>query len=158
MLGSLVPRRERSLLPTSDRFGRMLGRMEEEMEDLVERFWGGDAGWLAGRPSFLPTVDLVETENQFEATVDLPGLKPEEVVVELKNGDLWISGKREEEKEEKGKTYHRVERRHGEFRRVLSLPSTIKEENIEAKFENGVLRIIVPKSEEAKTKQIEVKA
>jgi HSP20 family protein len=131
--------------------------MEEEMEDLVERFWGEDGGWLTGRPSFLPTTDLVETENQFEVTVDLPGLKPEEVVVELKNGDLWISGKREEEKEEKGKTYHRVERRHGEFHRVLPLPSTIKEENIEAKFENGVLRIIVPKSEEAKTKHIEVK-
>jgi HSP20 family protein len=132
----------------------MLNRMEEEMEDLVERFWGGDGGQLG----FLPTADVVETENQFEVTVDLPGLKPEEVNVELKNGELWISGKREEEKEEKGKTYHRIERRHGEFRRVLPLPSTINEEQIEAKFEHGVLRITVPKTEEAKPKHIEVKA
>ena len=158
MLGSLVPWRERSLLPSTDRFSRTMNRMEEEMEDLMERFWGGDGGWLTARPSFLPTADLIETENQFEVTVDLPGLKPEEVNVELKNGDLWISGKREEEKEETGKTYHRVERRHGEFRRVLSLPSTINEEKIDAKFDNGVLKIIVPKSEQAKTKHIEVKA
>jgi HSP20 family protein len=136
----------------------MMNRMEGEMEDLMERFWGGDGGWLTTTPSVLPTTDLVETENQFEVTVDLPGLKPEEVNVELKNGELWISGKREEEKEEKGKTYHRIERRHGEFRRVLLLPSTISVEKIDAKFENGVLKITVPKSEEVKTKHIEVKA
>lgn len=158
MLGSLVPWRERSLFPTTDRFSRTMGRMEEEMEDLMERFWGGDGGWLTPKSGFLPTVDFVETENQFEVTVDLPGLKPEEVNVELKDGDLWISGKREEEKEEKGKTYHRVERRHGEFHRVFPLPSSIHEEQIDAQFESGVLKIIVPKSEKAKTKHIEVKA
>lgn len=158
MLGSLVPWRERSLLPTTDRFSRMVSRMEGEMEDLMERFTGGDGGWLTTAPSFLPTTDLVETANQFEVTVDLPGLKPKEVKVELKNGELWISGKREEEKEEKGKTYHRIERRHGEFRRVLLLPNTISEDKIDAKFENGVLKITVPKSQPAKTKHIEVKA
>lgn len=158
MLGSMVPWRQSSLLPTTDRFSRMVNRMGEEFEDLTERFWGGDRGWLTQRPSFFPTTDLVETENQFEVTVDLPGLKPEEVDVELKNGELWISGNREEEKEEKDKTFHRIERRHGEFRRVLPLPSTISEEEIEAKFEGGVLKITVPKTEEAKAKHIEVKA
>jgi HSP20 family protein len=158
MLGSLVPWKESSLFPTTDRFSQMMNRMEEEMGGLMSRFWGGDEGWLTRTPSFLPTIDLVEAENQFEVTVDLPGLKPEEVNVELKDGDLWISGKREEKKEEEGKTYHRIERRHGEFRRVLPLPSTINEEKIEAKFENGVLKITVPKTEEAKPKHIEVKA
>ena len=156
MLGSLVPWRQRSLFPSTDRFSQVVNRMEGEMEDLLDRFWGVDEGPMA-RP-FLPTVDLVEAENQFEVTVDLPGLKPEEVEVELKNGDLWISGKRAEEKEETGKTYHRIERRHGEFRRVLPLPATINDKKIEARFDNGVLKIIVPKSEEAKAKHIEVKA
>jgi HSP20 family protein len=158
MFGSLVPWKEGGLFPTTDRFSQMMNRMEEEMGGLVDRFWGGDGGWLTRTPSFLPTVNLIEAENQFEVTLDLPGLKPEEVNVELKNGDLWISGKREEEKEEEGKTYHRIERHHGEFRRVLPLPSTISEEKIEAKFEDGVLKIIVPKAEEAKAKHIEVKA
>ena len=158
MLGSLVPWRERSLFPTPESFSPFMNRLEGEMEDLVERFWGGNAGRLTTKPSFAPTVDLVESEKQFEVTVDLPGLKPEEVEVELKNGDLWISGRRAEEKEEKGKTYHRIERRHGEFRRVLPLPATINAEKIEAKFDNGVLKIIVPKTEDAKAKHIEVKS
>ena len=157
MFGSLVPRKERSLFPTTDRFSRMMNRWEKEMEDLTERFWGGDGASLL-TSDFLPKTDFVETENQFEVTVDLPGLKPEEVNVELKNGELWISGKREEEKEEKGKTYHRVERHHGEFRRVMSMPSTINEEQVEAKFEDGVLKVTVPKTEQAKPKHIEVKA
>ena len=92
MFGSLIPWRERAVLPTTDRLSHMM-----------DRFWGGDGGdWLTTKPGFVPTIDIVETENQFEVTVDLPGLKPEEVNVELKNGELWISGKREEEKEEKG--------------------------------------------------------
>ena len=157
MFGSLVPRKERSLFPTTDRFSRMMNRWEEEMEELMGRVWGGDGTSLMGS-DFMPKTDFVETENQFEVTVDLPGLKPEEVTVELKNGELWISGKHEEEKEEKGKTYHRVERHHGEFRRVLSVPNAINEENVEAKFENGVLKVTVPKTEQAKPKHIEVKA
>ena len=155
MFGSLVPWRERSLFPTPGSLSPM-DRME--IGDLVEKFWGGDGGWLTTKPSFAPTVDLVESENQFEVTVDLPGLKPEEVEVELKDGALWIAGKREEEMEEKGKTYHRVERRHGEFRRVVPLPTPVQAGEIEAKFENGVLKIVAPKSEEAKAKHVEVKA
>ena len=156
MLSSLVPWRQRSLLPTTDRFPARMNRIEEEMEELMQQFWGREGGWLTTNGGFLPTVDLVETEGQFEVTVDLPGLKPEEVTVELKSGELWISGKREEEKEEEGKTYHRVERSQGEFRRVLPLPESIDEEKINAHFENGVLKVVVPKSEEVKSKRIEV--
>lgn len=158
MLGSLVPWRQRSLFPTTDRFSQTMNQMEEEMEGLMERFWGGNGGQLTTGSGFLPTVDLVETENQFEVTVDLPGLKPDEVNVEFKGGSLWISGKREEEKEEEGKTYHCVERRRGEFRRVLPLPDMIDEEKINAHFENGVLKVAVPKNEEVKTKHIEVES
>lgn len=157
MLGSLIPWKKRPLMPTPGRFSRMMSDVEGEFENLMGKFWGEDGGWLMPE-GFVPKTDVVETEKQFEVTVDLPGLKPEEVDVELKNGELWISGKREEEQEEKGKTYHRIERRHGEFRRVMPLPSTISEEQIAAKFENGVLKVTIPKTEEAKTKHIEVKA
>ena len=157
MFGTLIPRRKRFLMPTIERFPGMLRGMDEEMEEMMERFFGGDGGWLTPPTGFVPKTDLVETEKEFEVTVDLPGLKPEEVNVEFKNGDLWISGKHEEEKEEKGKTYHRVERSHGEFRRVLPLPATIQKEEIDARFEGGVLKITIPKAEEAKTTHIEVK-
>ena len=139
------------------RFSRLINRMEDEMEDLWDRFGSGDGGWLTRGSGFLPTTDVVETETAFEVTVDLPGLRPEEVDVQFKDGELWITGKSEETKEEQGKTYHRIERHHGEFRRVLPLPSTIDEEKIGAEFEKGVLKITLPKAEEAKAKHIEVK-
>ena len=156
MLRSLVPWRERSLLPTSDRF-TMFDQMEKEMRDLMEGFWGTDGGrW--GTMNFVPSVDLVEEEGEFVVTVDLPGLKPEEVKVEFKDGALWVTGERKEEKEEKDKTYHRIERTSGEFRRVLPFPSKVLEDKIEAKFTDGVLKVSVPKAEEAKPQRIEVKS
>jgi HSP20 family protein len=157
MLGSLIPRRERFLTPRTDRFARLIGRMEEEFEDLFKPFTGENGGWPTGPSYFVPTADVVETDNEFEITVDLPGMKREEVHVEMKDGRLWITGKRTEEKEEKDKTYHRVERRYGEFRRVLALPE-IDGNKVVAKYENGVLKVTAPKMEAAKAKHIEVKA
>jgi HSP20 family protein len=134
----------------------MFGRLEDEMEELFKRI-GDDGGWLTPTSYFVPTVDVVEGKEAFEVTVDLPGMKPEEVNVEVKEGDLWITGKRTEEKEETDKTYHRVERRHGEFRRVLSLPATVDGDKVTAKYDNGILKVTVPKVEAAKAKRIEVK-
>jgi HSP20 family protein len=125
--------------------------MESEMAK-----WFGEEPW-EGNGGFMPSVNVAELENEFEVKVDLPGLKPEEVQVEVKGNELWISGKREEEKEEKGKTFHRVERNYGEFRRILPLPSAVTAEQIEAKLESGVLIVHIPKTEEATPKKIQVK-
>lgn len=156
MLGNMIPRREGFFTPTTDRFARMIGRMAE-FEDLFKPFVTEDAGWLTEVPYFVPTADVVETKNAFEIKVDLPGMKPEEVHVEMKEGNLWITGTRNEEKEEKGKTFHRVERRHGEFRRVMALPD-VDGDKVAANYDNGVLKITAPKKEAAKSKHIEVKA
>jgi HSP20 family protein len=145
------------LLPTTGRFTGMFDQMEREMRDLMEGFTGTDGGELTTM-NFVPSIDLVERENEFEVTVDLPGLKPKQVTVEFKDGALWITGERKEEKEEKDKTYHRIERSYGEFRRVLPLSSAVKDDEIEAKFTDGVLKVLVPKTEEAKTRRIEVKS
>ena len=148
MLGTLVPRRER--LP------RPLVRFEQEMENLMERLFAPEDGrWLAG---FSPAVNVAETETGFEVTLELPGMKAEEFKVELKNGELWITGEKREEKEEQGKTFHRVERCYGEFRRVIPLPGKVEEEQIAAEYKEGVLKITIPKTEEAKPRHIEVKA
>lgn len=149
MLRSLVPwRGERAL-------SRPFERMFEEMEEMMERFWEeGDGRRLE---AYRPRANLAETDNQFEVTVDLPGMKPEEIKVELQGGNLVISGERKEEKEEKGKTYHRIERHYGEFRRTIPLPTAVEEGKIDAKFCEGVLKIALPKSEKVKPKQIAVK-
>ena len=90
-------------------------------------------------------------------TVELPGIKPEDVRVELRNGELWITGEKKEEKEEKGKTYHRIERHYGEFRRTFAVPAVVKESQVDAQFKDGVLRITLPKAEQVLPKKIEVK-
>jgi HSP20 family protein len=149
MFGVMIPRRER--LP------RPLFRLEREMGNLWDRMIGRDEEWMVPTEVFAPPCDVSETEKEFEVKVELPGMKPEDVTVEVKNGELWISGKKEEEKEEKGKTYHRVERRYGEFRRVIPL-GEVEVEKIGAKFHDGVLKVTVPKVEEIKPKRIEVKA
>ena len=143
----------RSLVPWSGRFSRDLSRLEHEFD----RLFRTDEEWF--KPvGFVPRTDVAETESGFEVTAELPGLKPEEVQVEIKEGSLWISGEKKEEKEEKGKTFHRVERRRGEFRRVLPLPTNVDEEQIEARVEDGVLHVLVPKIETATPRKIEVKA
>jgi HSP20 family protein len=132
--------------------------MDDEFDELMERLFHSDEGRMTpAKGWFTPRVDFTETPTHFEVKVDLPGLKPEEVKVEVRNRELWISGERKEETEEEGKTFHRIERRRGEFRRVLPLPTEVAEEKIEARVEHGVLTVTVPKSETAKPKTIEVK-
>lgn len=143
----------RSLIPWT---GRLPLTRFEEMEDLVDRFFGPDQEWLRPKFEFLPSVNVAETDNLYEVTVELPGMKPEDINVELKGGQLWISGEKKEEKEEKWKTFRRLERRYGEFRRLIPLPGTVDDKKIEANYEEGVLKIHVPKTEEAKVKHIKV--
>jgi len=145
------------LIPWSERLPRPISRLEEEMERFFGQMLPRDEGWLKSLGGFAPDVNVVETEEGFEVTADLPGIKPEEMSVELRDGGLWISGKKEEEKEEKGKTYHRLERRYGEFRRVVPVPGATDDEKVQAEYHDGVLKISVPKSEAAKPKKIEVK-
>jgi HSP20 family protein len=118
----------------------------------------GPEGMLARDGKFLPETNVVETDKAIEVTVELPGMKPEDVKVEMKENALWITGEKKEEKEEKGKTFHRIERRAGMFRRVLPLPAEVTQDQVDARFTDGVLKITLPKTERVAPKQIEVKA
>jgi len=148
----------RALTPWSERLPRPVREFEREMESLVNRFLAPMEEWRLGKLGFVPHTNVAETEEQFEVTVELPGLKPDDVHVEFKDGALWIRGERKEEQEEKGKTFHRVECQYGEFRRVLPLPTTIDEGAFKAEFKDGLLTVTVPKTAEAKPRHIEVKA
>jgi HSP20 family protein len=110
-----------------------------------------------GKFEFVPEVNVAETEKTVEVTMELPGMKPEEVKVEILEGRLWITGEKREEKEEKGKTFHRIERKFGQFRRVLPLPTKVEAEKVEAEIHEGVLKIVLPKAAEVRPKPIPVK-
>jgi HSP20 family protein len=118
---------------------------------------GPEAGVFGRDGKFLPEANMVETDKTVEVTVELPGMKPEEVKVEIKENALWVTGEKKEEKEEKGKTFHRIERRAGMFRRIFQLPVEVTEEKVDARFADGVLKITLPKAERVAPKQIEVK-
>jgi HSP20 family protein len=134
---------------------RLFEGFRREMDRLWEDFFGGDAGrhdWFA------PRTNIAETDKEYEITLDLPGMKPEDFTVEVKDGNLWITGERKEETREEGKTYHSIECQYGQFRRVIPLGEAVNSDKIEAQYKDGVLRLTVPKAESAQPKRIEVKA
>jgi HSP20 family protein len=128
---------------------RDLRTVEDEFDRLMGRAFSRDA-WM-------PALDVRETEDRFEVKMDLPGLEPKDVNVTFEDGMLTVSGKRQFESEDKGDTWHRVERSFGTFARSIRLPQTADTEKIDATFDKGVLTVSVPKNEQAKPRQIEVR-
>jgi HSP20 family protein len=107
---------------------------------------------------FIPEANVLETDKAVEVTLDLPGMKPEDVKLEVREGRLCVSGEKREEKEEKGKTFHRIERRTGSFLRAIPLPTMVDDTKAEAKFTEGVLKVTLPKTLEALPKAIPINA
>jgi len=103
-------------------------------------------------------VDMYQTANDVVVKASIPGLKPDEVDISITGDTLTIKGEHKEEKETKEQDYFYKERRYGAFSRSLTIPVPVKAEKAEATFENGVLTLTLPKAEEAKPKQIKVKA
>lgn len=134
----------------------------EEMSDRLNRMFARPATRTNGKETIVvadwtPTVDISETDGGYQIKAEIPDVKKEDVKVTLEDGVLTIQGERKQEKEEKGKKYHRVERSYGSFVRSFSLPDLIDEEKVKAEFKDGVLNLHLPKSEKAKPKAIEVK-
>jgi HSP20 family protein len=120
----------------------------------------------AGRPqlkgetstaNWAPTVDIHEDKEGIHISADLPGLTQKDIKVNIENNILTLSGERKLEREDKKENYYRIERVYGNFIRSFSLPNTVNTEKVEAQIENGVLKILLPKREEAKPKPVEVK-
>lgn len=135
-----------------------IANLEREFAGMLDRMFGPDAESWTELKAWSPRANIAETDDDIELTVELPGVKPEDVHVEMHDGELWVRGEMKDETEEKGKTFHKVERHYGEFRRVLPLPSAADKEKVDARLTNGVLRVIIPKTEKARPKAIKVKA
>jgi HSP20 family protein len=134
-----------------------LSALEEEVNDLRARILGdGGEGWFSG--AMAPALDLSETDTSIDVRMDLPGIAAKDIDVQVSGNVLTISGRREEEKEEKGRTFHRVERRYGDFSRSVTLPCAVVEDEVAAEYHDGVLTVKLPKTEESKAHKIKVKA
>lgn len=130
----------RELEDMFDRYTRPLGKLREQVTG---------ADWA-------PRVDIAETDKAFTIKAELPEVKKEDVKVKVENGVLTLNGERKQEKEEKNKKFHRVERFYGSFLRSFTLPENIDENGIKAAFKDGMLVLEIPKTETVKPKSIDI--
>lgn len=107
--------------------------------------------------TFNPKMDIIENETLFEIRVTLPGLKKEDIRIDLENRNLTISGERKMEEHKDGVRYHLVESSYGSFSRSLTLPENVDRESVSASFEDGILTVIINKDEKAVARNIQIK-
>jgi HSP20 family protein len=112
---------------------------------------------MPSTPVWAPALDISERKDAYLITVELPGVKLDDLQITLDDGLLTIQGERSFADDTSEQQYHRIERRYGAFRRSITLPAHVMAEAVEASFEDGVLQILVPKAEEAKPKHIQVR-
>jgi HSP20 family protein len=126
--------------------------LDDRFDRLIERAFGRDrqAPWM-------PAMDVYETDEKVVVTVELPGITAEDVEVSVEDSTLTVSGKREFASEVTEESYHRIERRYGSFSRAVTLPPQVDAGMVDARFDDGVLSIEVPKVEKAKPKKIQIK-
>jgi HSP20 family protein len=135
-----------------------LSAFRQEMDKLVESFFGGFD--VHRSVTFMPQVDVADTDKEIKVSVELPGLDDKDVEVSLTKETLTIKGEKKEEKEEKGKDYYRSERSFGSFTRTIPLPVEIDVEKAAASFKKGVLTVNLPKTKQviSETKKVAIKA
>lgn len=129
-----------------------MGNWENEMK----RLFGELAPWNGER--FVPAIDVRESEDSYLVEADIPGMKKEDIHIEIADNVLTIKGERKSDSEQKEKEYHRLERTYGSFRRSIQVPGGFNHDSVSAKFEDGVLRITLPKPEESKPRRVTVNA
>jgi HSP20 family protein len=137
---------------------RELAALQNEMGRWMNQLAGG-VGTTAGNgqsSTWLPAVDVWETDNELVLSFDLPGIPEDKIAVELDDDVLTVTGERERAQEHSGDRFYRFERRFGQFSRSVTLPAGVKEHDIKADYRDGVLEIRVPKPEEQKPKRIQI--
>jgi HSP20 family protein len=165
-LGDLVPwkRRRHDLdLRRDDEspFHSLTREMNRLFDDFRSRFDLEPFGFSRGEAGgFMPSVDVTEDDKEVRIGCELPGIDEKNIDIELSKDSITIRGDKKKETEDKGKGYYRMERSYGSFHRTVPLPAEIDEDNAQAEFKNGVLKIRLPKSAEAQKahKKIEVKS
>ena len=138
----LVPTRL-SLMPSRDIFDRFF-------ED-----WNIPAVFGEGK-TWVPAFDISENEKEYIVKAELPGMDAKDLDITLSEGILSVKGEKKQEKEDKGDNYHRVERTYGSFHRSFRIPERVREEEVDATYKDGVLKLKLKKAEKSEVKKIEV--
>lgn len=135
-----------------------------DFEDLQRRFLGSAllkdfnfGNEALQRTEWAPAVDIAETPEAYTLHAELPAMKKEDIKLSVEDGVLTLTGERKLEREEKNKTYHRVERSYGRFQRSFTLPTAVDEAKVTASYDNGVLNVLIPKAAPPPPRSKEIK-
>ena len=142
-------------IPRDSTGGRILDIFCREMDDFVGKM-GDLETWKEEMNSFVPRANIVESDDAYEISVDVPGMNAGDFSIELHEGRLTIAGERQNFDREEGKKYHRVERVHGKFRRSFNLGPEVNADNVSASYNDGVLVVNVAKTAKPQPTKIQV--
>lgn len=147
-----------SIIPFRNKDEGYLSNLHNEVDKVFNSFLKGiyDEGSLR---NISPNVDISETDKELKVTAELPGVKEEDLSITLNDNILTMTGEKKMEKEEKGKTFHKIERSYGQFSRSFTIPFKANSDTVEASFEKGLLNIVIPKPEgtESRANKIAIK-
>lgn len=143
----------------ADKKERGISLWHDPMREVMNRFF--DENFWAPLTSFewgvsFPRVDVSETSTSVKVKADIPGIDPKNVDIDVRDDRLTISGRSEEEKEEKDESFYRVERSYGEFNRIISLPARVDPASVKATAKNGVLHITIKKAKPVERKKVKI--
>jgi HSP20 family protein len=134
-----------------------LSQLHNEFDQMFDRFFGNNQLEPTRGGTFTPNVDVIEQKNEVVVRCELPGMDVKDIEVSCDGSSITFSGERKNEHEEKGEDFYRFESQFGKFQRVVTLPTEVQAKSAKATFKNGVLEIVVLKSEEAKSKEVKIK-
>ncbi|MBO8172943.1 MAG: Hsp20/alpha crystallin family protein [Bacillaceae bacterium] len=132
-----------------------LAPFQDEVHQMFERFFSDD-GFFTQKRSFVPAIDIKEKSKKYVVEVEVPGLEPDDIEIEMNGNLLTLKGEKRMEETTEDEETHRVERKYGAFRRSFTLPDDANMDDIKAKTRHGVLYIHIPKLKERKVKKIKI--
>ncbi|HOV91076.1 MAG TPA: Hsp20/alpha crystallin family protein [Syntrophorhabdaceae bacterium] len=135
---------------------REMERIRKEMDNIWDTFFDRRPVRGDGVSEWMPSLDVSETKNSYIVKAEVPGIDPKDVEISLSENVLTIKGEKKQEKEEENENYHIIERSYGGFTRSFKLPGQIQGDKVKANYKNGILKITLPKTEEAKKKEIKI--
>lgn len=138
-----------------DPVGRIFS-LRDDFDDIVNDFFSGFSSIGAAR-SVYPLLDIREDKDKYIIGIEIPGVEKKDLKISVKKENLVVQGEKKEEKKKQEESYLRVERSYGKFMRSISLPTEVDQSRITAKYNNGVLKIVLPKTKKGKVKEVEVK-
>lgn len=152
---NIIPWRSKSENKTNG--GSSMMRLRSDMDQLFDQFFHDPFGSMVRGLNVGPALDLAETDDAIKVTVEIPGVDPRDVDIDVTGSQLTIRGEKKQEREEKDRSYHFVERSFGHFQRSVELPTSVDPDKVDATCKNGTLTITLAKKPDAQRKRIEVK-